>query len=33
MQRVEELERETLENVVEIFGDAAPGTRYGRAAS
>ena len=33
MQRVEELERETLENVIEIFGDAAPGTRYGRAAS
>ena len=27
MQRIEELERETMENVVEIFGDVAPGAQ------
>jgi hypothetical protein len=33
MGRVEKLERETLQNVVDIFGDVAPGTQYRRAAS
>jgi hypothetical protein len=28
LQRVEELERTSLENVIEMFGDAAPGTTY-----
>jgi hypothetical protein len=33
LQRVEELERESLENVVELFGDAEPGARYRVVAS